>query len=225
MGKKSSGTDESWERARSDKQKKLRINEILTAAALLEAEYKYDDITIVAIAKEASFTRSNLYKYFETKEEIFLELIKFDLTVWFDDIAGEMQKKKKLSPKQFSSLWATVLVRHQRLVRLLPLLNSTLEPNVSLEKLVSFKQTFFHISSQIVPIIMRVLNGISHKKALEFFTMQGVFAMGLHLNTCQTEKQLKAVDLAGGAHTPIDFKKYMARVTLFIVEGLLNSNT
>jgi len=41
-----------------------------------ETRLSFEEITFVLIAKEAQFTRSNLYKYFNSKEEIFLEFIK-----------------------------------------------------------------------------------------------------------------------------------------------------
>jgi len=59
-----------WVRARSDEQIEQRINEIVDATARLYEENRFEDITFAMIAKEANFTRSNLYRYFQTKEEI-----------------------------------------------------------------------------------------------------------------------------------------------------------
>ena len=59
-----------WERARSEEQIEYRVNEILKATAKLYEEHRFEEITFVMIAKEAGFTRSNLYRYFKTKEDI-----------------------------------------------------------------------------------------------------------------------------------------------------------
>ena len=56
--------DMEWKRARSDKHKEHRISEIVAATARLYKKHSFEEITFSSIAKEAKFTRSNLYKYF-----------------------------------------------------------------------------------------------------------------------------------------------------------------
>ncbi len=75
-----------WVRARSDRQIEQRTGEIVGATARLYETHRFEEITFAMIAKEADFTRSNLYRYFETKEEIFLELLKHDIGVWRSDV-------------------------------------------------------------------------------------------------------------------------------------------
>lgn len=211
----------SWERARNEEQKQQRINEILTAVAKLESKLKYDEITVVAIAKEASFTRSNLYKYFETKEEIFLELVKYDFINWSNDFLEEISEKTNISSLQFAETWTNILFRHERFIRLLPLINYTLEENVSLEKLISFKKTYFSIISKIIPTISNKIHGITLEKAADFFTIQGIFTIGLHISSCHTDKQIKAIKSIGEKYIPIDQKKTLTRFICFIINGLL----
>jgi AcrR family transcriptional regulator len=57
-----------WQRSRSREQKEQRIAEIVDATARLYQKHSFEDITFALIAKEADFTRSNLYKCFNTKE-------------------------------------------------------------------------------------------------------------------------------------------------------------
>ncbi len=66
------------------------------------------------IAKEAGFTRSNLYRYFKTKEDIFLKLLAHDITVWRKDIAVTfIEDEETLS--NFSTKWVELLLKHQRM--------------------------------------------------------------------------------------------------------------
>ena len=68
-----------WKRARSDVQKAERVRELTDAAARLYEAEPIADSTIAEIAREAGWTRSNIYKYFATKEEVFLELLRLDV--------------------------------------------------------------------------------------------------------------------------------------------------
>lgn len=50
-------------RARSEEQKRQRMQEIKTAAETLFKEHPYHEITLTTIAEQLSWTRANLYKY------------------------------------------------------------------------------------------------------------------------------------------------------------------
>ena len=95
-----------WERARTEAQKQQRVSEIIDATARLYKKHRFEEITFVAIAKEAKFTRSNLYKYFNTKEEIFFEFLKHDIILWRQDLDTTLQKKKVYS------ILLTILLRN-----------------------------------------------------------------------------------------------------------------
>ena len=61
-------------RARSPEQKQERMEAIMAAADALFQEHPYHQITMGTIAEKLGWSRSNLYKYAATQEEIFLEL-------------------------------------------------------------------------------------------------------------------------------------------------------
>ncbi|MHC4756423.1 MAG: helix-turn-helix domain-containing protein [Planctomycetota bacterium] len=54
------------------------------------------------IAKEAGFTRYNLYKYFSSKEEIFLEFLKHDIILWRQDLVKTCRRRKASSVETFA---------------------------------------------------------------------------------------------------------------------------
>jgi len=80
-------TTNNWQRARTREQITERAGSILAAAARLFETRKYEEVTLQNIAIEAGFTRSNVYRYFQTRQTIFLELYKYDLSVWVTDFA------------------------------------------------------------------------------------------------------------------------------------------
>ena len=52
-----------------------RREEIITACETLYQTMSFKDITIKEIGAVTSFTRTSIYNYFQTKEEIFLALM------------------------------------------------------------------------------------------------------------------------------------------------------
>ena len=116
-----------WARARSEEQKEQRIAEILGATARLYNECSFEEITLVRIAKEAKFTRSNLYKYFNSKEEIFLEFLRQDIVIWRKDVEAKLKPAKIRSVEEFAVAWVNLQVRHERLIKLLSILYNALE--------------------------------------------------------------------------------------------------
>ena len=63
-----------YQRARSPQQKAERMSAIMDATETLFAQLPYHEINMGLIAKELGWSRSNLYKYAATQEEIFLAL-------------------------------------------------------------------------------------------------------------------------------------------------------
>ena len=52
-----------------------RKEEIINACAQLYETMNFKDITLKEIGKKTSFSRTSIYNYFQTKEEIFLALL------------------------------------------------------------------------------------------------------------------------------------------------------
>ena len=64
-----------------------RREEIINACEKLYRTMRFKEITIKEIGRETSFTRTSIYNYFETKEEIFLALLKREYDCWCESLA------------------------------------------------------------------------------------------------------------------------------------------
>ena len=62
-----------------------RKEEIINACASLYETMSFKEITIWDIGKKTSFSRTSIYNYFQSKEEIFLALLQREHEKW---IAG-----------------------------------------------------------------------------------------------------------------------------------------
>ena len=72
--------------ASSEKLTIARKEEIVDACAQLYETVPYGKITIGMIGEKTSFTRTSIYNYFRTKEEIFLALLEREYAAWADDL-------------------------------------------------------------------------------------------------------------------------------------------
>lgn len=70
----------------SEKLTNARKEEIIQACAVLYETKSFKDITIRDIGEKTSFTRTSIYNYFQTKEEIFLALLQREHEAWVADL-------------------------------------------------------------------------------------------------------------------------------------------
>ena len=205
-----------WIRARSSQQIRQRVDEILSATASLYEKFRFEEITFALIAKEAGFTRSNLYRYFETKEDIFLELLQSDISAWRGEVC-ERFGDEPLSAGSFAQTWVDLLLKHPRMLRLFAILYPLLEPNASLEALTEFKKAMLAEMDLIGEKLGRVYAFATPEAVSEFISVQTALAIGAFPMINLTEKQKEAMQQAG---MPMD-EAYFRGVLQHAVEMLL----
>lgn len=210
-----------WERARSKEQKEQRVTEIVDATARLYRRYSFEDISFALIAKEAGFTRSNLYKYFSSKEEIFLEFLKHDIILWRKDLVKTCQRRKAWSVETFASVWVAMLSKHKRLLDLSSILHSFLEKNVCEQTLVDFKRRAIDELKVLSDLLCGMFPALSSEKAGEFLELQLAAAIGSYQITNLTEMQRKVLEYPEFRHLKVDFNRYLQRAVECLLRGLM----
>lgn len=212
-----------WTRARSDEQIEQRINEIVDATVRLYEENRYEDITIAMIAKEANFTRSNLYRYFQTKEDIFLELIKHDIEVWRKDT---LETFADINPslQEVAEIFITLILKHTRMVKLFTILFTLLEPNASLEALTSFKKKITEELGFVAQFLGTKLPFPSVESAAEFLSTQSYLAIGAFPMINLTPKQKEAMQAIGEETNPEYYRERLVHATELLLKGMIDNH-
>lgn len=210
-----------WVRARSDEQIEQRINEIVNATARLYEENRFEDITFVMIAKEANFTRSNLYRYFQTTEDIFLELIKQDINLWRNDIVEAFDNVPS-SLRDVAETFVELILKYKRMVKLLTILFTLLEPNSSIEALTAFKQTITYEIGKVAQFISTVLSFPSIESAAEFISTQSYLVIGTYPMMNLTQKQKQAMQAVGEETSPEYYKDVLIRSIEILLDGYIS---
>lgn len=212
-----------FERARSEEQKEIRIAEILTAAKSLYEKQEFEDITLAAIAKQANFTRSNLYKYFTSREEIFLVIFETDLGNWAEDVQDSLSGQE-LSIEEFATLWTATFKRHARLQSLYSYLYLFLEKNSPMDRLVRFKSRAGEHFDTLAALLMGIFPGLSRERAIEFLYLQIALMNGIRPLSGQTPIQQEAGQKAGFTMPESQGQAYVKDAVIFILQGMLGTS-
>lgn len=210
-----------FERARTKEQKDVRISEIVEAAIKQYNEIPYEKITLASIAKELSFSRVNLYKYFNNKEEIFLKIVELDLFRWVDKLKLIFISQKSKDLESFAAKFSAALFSQKRMIELMTKLFSELEKNTSVEKLAGFKMNYFELHSDLFGILAEQLPQLSEEKMTELMLAQNAFVMGLYPISKMSENQKMALELAGSEYEAPDFVKTLSQFIVTYVNGLM----
>ena len=132
----------------SREETKKKREEIVDACSKLYETMAYKDITIKEIGRFTSFTRTSIYNYFATKEEIFLELLMRDFRSWIEDLDSIPAKGELLTIDEAADGLAGSLARRVRMLGLLSMSLADMQDNCRMENLIEFKR---FITTQALP--------------------------------------------------------------------------
>lgn len=209
-----------FQRARSEDQIADRQNDILQACKRLYDTVDFEEITIKSISEMTSLTRSSIYNYYRTREEIFLDLLKHDYLDWYTDLNGIFDKADKMEKNEFCSVLTKSLVTRERMLKLLSILLTSLENQCSLEKLTEFKRECYKCVDQIGVALDKFFPSASVTDKKTFHSAFMVFLHGVYPYTHLSEKQTQAMKNVGRAQRNIEFKELCGNYIRLIASNL-----
>ena len=125
-------TSDSWVRARTLDQKEQRRQEILEAAYTLFHDLGYEQASLNRIAREARLSKSSIGLYFQTREEVFMEIFFKTFRDWFDETITAIEALDDFcSVRDVVETWMDVSWCNERLRAIAPLVAISIEYNVS----------------------------------------------------------------------------------------------
>jgi AcrR family transcriptional regulator len=136
----------SFQRARKPEQVAARRQAILLAAAELFDAEGPDGAGLTAIAARAGFTKSNVYRYFESREAVLLDLFVASYGAAVDELEAELGDVRRGDTAAVARVLAGVFLRHPRLCHLLSILGTVLETNVTEAVLIEVKRAIRKLS-------------------------------------------------------------------------------
>lgn len=143
----------SFQRARSDRQREIRRQAILEAAADMLAELPVAQISLNALSRRVGLAKSNVLRYFESREAVLLELLDAKSGEWLDHLDEDLSAA--VDPEagpvtrgdQVAAAIAGSLAAHPVLCDLVSAQAAVLEHNVSPQAAATYKRaTIAHVA-------------------------------------------------------------------------------
>ena len=183
----------------SQERTNARREEIVDACAQLYEKIPFKEITLGAIGAKTSFTRTSIYNYFHTKEEIFLALLEREYAAWTVDL--NQLTESPLPPEAFPVRFAALLERRQPMLKLMSMNLYDMEAGSRLENLIAFKRVFYASMQAVERCLRRHFPHCTEKEIQEFLYTFFPFLFGVYPYTSHTEKQLAAMEAAHVEYT------------------------
>lgn len=174
-----------------------RKEEIIKACARLYETMSFREITIKEIGAATSFTRTSIYNYFETKEEIFLALLQKEYEMWVEAMNAVMDRDDTLTRDKLARILARTLTDRPRLLRLLSMNLYDMEANSRPERLAEFKAAFGASLETVTRMVKKYIPEMGEAARQAFLYAFFPFIYGIYPYTSVTEKQKIAMDQAG----------------------------
>lgn len=176
---------------------RARKDEIIAACRKLYETMSFKEITLKEIGRQTSFTRTSIYNYFETKEEIFLALFGQEYDRFAEDLNGLREREETLTLDALSSELARALERRPLMLKLLSMNLYDMEANSRMERLVEFKIAYGKSKDALDRCLMKFCPGLGEEGRRTFLYAFLPFVYGLYPYTFVTEKQKEAMAEAG----------------------------
>ena len=170
-----------------------RREEIINACEKLYRTMSFKEITLKEIGSATSFTRTSIYNYFQTKEEIFLALMQREYEIWAAEIGKICAQNDKMSPEDFADALAHSLENHEQLLQLLAMNHYDMEENSRPERLTDFK-TAYGASLDAVRACLQKFFPSTDRESFIFVFFP--FLFGVYPYSVATQKQLDAMQQA-----------------------------
>ncbi|MGW5723307.1 TetR family transcriptional regulator [Amycolatopsis sp. NPDC003865] len=189
-----------FQRARRPEQIEARRTAILAAARELLAERPVADISLRELACRVGLAKSNVLRYFDSREAVFLEVLDTAWTAWLDELAfGELPAAPFAREERIAGTIASTLAERPLLCELISAMAPVLERNISLEFARGFKLRAAANLERLASLVRVEVPELSAEAARVFARAVVVVVSGAWPYANPTEAVALATAEAGGA--------------------------
>ena len=174
----------------------IRKEEIINACEKLYENNNFKDITIKSIGEETTFSRTSIYNYFQTKEEIFLALFKREYERWIDDLSEMYEQNSEMPKEMFADKLANTVAKRKNLLKLLSMNMYDMEENSRMEELIELKKAYGNAIKMVKKCVDKFFKEMSENEKDEFVFLFFPFMYGIYPYAEVTEKQMQAMNSA-----------------------------
>lgn len=199
---------------------RARREEIINACAELYETMNFKDVTLKEISTKTSFTRSLIYYYFQTKEEIFLALLQREYEAWIEDLTTISKSHQKMSAEKFADELSHSLERRSNLLKLMSMNHYDMEENSRMENLVAFKKAYGNSMQTLAACLEKFFPKMTIADIQGFIYAFFPFMFGIYPYTVVTDKQKEALRQSHTNYVFLSSYEITKSMVLKLLQGL-----
>ncbi|MGV9214206.1 TetR family transcriptional regulator [Micromonospora sp. RB23] len=219
-----SGQPPSFQRARRPEQREARRRAILENAAQLVAEMPVSDISLRELARRVGLSKTNVVRYFETREAVFFALLNQAIDGWLDDLPAELPPATAThtpSPAAVVDALARSVADRPLICELWSSLGTELERNISAEAVRAFKLAHTDLQVRLAGLLRQRIPALTVPASRELVALSILLIAGLWPFANPSPAVAEAVQDPLLANSRVDFPDRLSRALVVTVTGLL----
>lgn len=217
-----------FQRARSEEQREVRRRAILDTAAAMLVEMPVAALTLNELSRRVGLAKSNVLRYFESREAVLLELLDDATGEWIAAIAPGLAA---IPPgpvadrcTALAGLLARTLAQRPVLCDLIGAQAAVLERNVSPAVAARFKRAALATITEAGALVRGVLPELDEERATRFAGMASLGAGAIWAHTQPSPAMLAAYEAEPAlAVLRLDFEPALAELLRVLLLGWLAS--
>jgi AcrR family transcriptional regulator len=167
-----------YQRARSPEHKRQRRDAILAAARELASDRPVREVSLGDISRRVGLAKSNLLRYYESREEVFLRLLLDEWDGWRDDAEHRLRSRRATATSAAASLAGTLAGR-PLFCDLISETSSVLERNVSVATVQAFKAGSLEKVDELGAVLAERLPALTKPQGRETVAAALIISAGL----------------------------------------------
>ena len=150
-----------FQRARSEEQREIRRRAILDTTAAMLDSMPVSEISLNELSRRVGLAKSNVLRYFETREAILLELLERAGRQWLAEVSDRLDAEVdpdadvRRRTDTLAAVMAASIARHQVLCDLISAQAGVLERNVSVDVAARHKRSTLDSMTALAAVVRR----------------------------------------------------------------------
>jgi TetR/AcrR family transcriptional regulator len=209
-----------FQRARKPEEIEARRETLLAAAAALFDEQGPQGAGLNAIAARAGFTKSNVYRYFESREDVLLSLFRAELENFVEGFEAAMATCRDNDLDGIAAATARLFVARPRFCALLSILNGVLEQNVSETAVLTLKRGVKAFNTRIATALAGRLPGASLADSAWVASMGATLVAGMWPSVNPSPAAAKVLAMPEFSHLKPRMDRDLERAIRALVQSI-----
>lgn len=214
-----------FQRARSPEQQARRRAAIVATARALLDEAPLTEISLRDLGRAVGLSKSNVVRYFPTREAVYLTVLVEEWDLWLADLGGRLadpsgERRLEARAVELAEALTGSLVAHPRFCDLLAACQSVLERNVPVPTAREFKTAALGMLGRLAAEVRGRVPEIGEAGAFEFAGALWVLVAGAWPLSRPTPAVATVLAEPGLAALSVDFERSVGRVLADLLVGM-----